>query len=280
MEKEIIQITANRNWLHIPIRQIWHYRDLIYLLVRRDFISKFKQNILGPTWYFLTPLAMTLVMNLVFNRIGKVSTDGLPGPLFYMSGLFAWNLISSNFQGVASTFRGNLNLFGKVYFPRLCVPIAQALTGLVNAAVQLLSFLLLFVYFKWNGVEGIGPSSSLLLLLPCIVLTLTLGAGVGLMFTSITAKYRDLAQTLPFVTQVWLYISAVVFPIASIPAKWEFLAMLNPAIGIVGLTRTALLNQPLPDAAYIYSATAMSLLLLILGILLFNRTERTFLDTV
>lgn len=274
-------IAPNRPWLQLPVRELWAYRDLIWLLVRRDLTSRFKQNILGPAWFFITPLVMTLVMNLVFNRIAKVSTDELPGPLFYMSGLFAWNLVNATFQGVAETFRGNTNLFGKVYFPRLCVPIAQAFTSLVNSGVQLISFLVLFLYFYFiTDARGIGPSLSLLWLLPAVLLTLILGVGAGLIFTSVTAKYRDLAQTLPFISQVWLYLSAVVFPVSSIPTALAEVAALNPAIGIVALARSALLAQPLPAAPYLISAVAIPLALLIVGMLLFNRTERTFLDTV
>jgi lipopolysaccharide transport system permease protein len=199
-----------------------------------------------------------------------------------MSGLFAWNLVNTCFQGVAGTFRNNLNLFGKVYFPRLCVPVAQVLSSLLNTAVQLLSYLVLLFYFWFlaDAEPGFIPRASLIYLLPAILLSLSLGLGFGLVFTSITAKYRDLAQTLPFVSQVWLYVSAVVFPISAIPESYTNLAALNPAIGIVSLTRSALLNQPLPDGVYLISSVTLTLALLFVGILLFNRTERTFVDSI
>lgn len=282
MDKPIVLIEPRRSWLRFPIDELWVYRDLIVLLVRRDFTSRFKQNILGPTWFFITPLVMTLVMNLVFNRVARVSTDNLPGPLFYMSGLFAWNLVNTCFQGVAGTFRNNLNLFGKVYFPRLCVPAAQVFSSLLNTGVQLLSYAVLLIYFLSVHPQPYSflPGSDLLWLLPAVALALALGLGFGLVFTAITAKYRDLAQTLPFISQIWLYLSAVVFPLSAIPSAYTSLAALNPAIGIVGLTRTALLGQPLPEGIFLLSSVVLTLGLLVIGVLLFNRTERSFVDTV
>jgi lipopolysaccharide transport system permease protein len=282
METAPIIIRPNTRWWRVDWPELWEYRDLILLLVRRDFVSRYKQNVLGPAWFFLTPLAMTLVFQVVFHKIARIPTDGLPGPLFYMSGLYAWNLISGVFSGTAGTFSANLHLFSKVYFPRLCVPVAQALSTLLNSVMQLLSFAVLaVVLWMWGPTQPDWlPGWGLLLLPIAVALALMLGIGLGLIFSSLTAQYRDLAQILPFITQVWLYLSAVIFPVSSIPADYQIWAALNPAIGLVSLTRCALLSQPLPDYLVLGSGLILPWVCLLLGILLFNRTARTVVDTL
>jgi lipopolysaccharide transport system permease protein len=275
-------IQPNGRWFSFQLGAVWTYRELVVQLVRRDFVARFRQNVLGPAWFVLMPLAMTLVFTVVFGKIGRIATDGLPGPLFYMSGLFVWNLISSTFSGVAATFHSNAHLFGKVYFPRLVVPAATACNSLIQTSVQLLSFGLLVLWFGLVGDHSAWwlPSWTVLALPLLIILALSLGVGCGLVFASITAKYRDLAQTVPFLTQIWLYLSAVVFPVSAVPAHWQWLVVLNPAVGIVGLGRSLLLNQPLPEWSHLLASGAWGVVLMLAGIALFNRTARTVVDTI
>lgn len=281
MVETITEIRPNRNWLAIPVREIVAYRDLLYLLIHRDFVSKYKQTVLGPLWFFIQPLASALIFNFVFNTVSKVPTDGLPGPLFYMSGLLAWSIVQATFNGNAGVFRANQALFGKVYFPRLIVPLAQSGTALISTFVQLVSFLSVFCYFivVSENPEFI-PGWNALLLVPAIIFGMLLGLGAGLCFSALTAKYRDFLQALAFISQGWMLLSAVVFPVSSIPDSVEGFLVLNPAVGIVSLTRAALLNAPLPEPAYLISACVGSLAIFLVGVLCFNRVERTFIDSV
>lgn len=281
MYRQPVDIRPSQSWLNLRLGEVWQYRDLILLLVHRDFAARFKQTILGPAWFFLTPLAMSLVMNLVFKKIANVPTDDVPGPLFYMAGLFAWNLVSTTFNNVALTFISNAPLFSKVYFPRLVVPMALGGTSLINTAIQLVSFGCLFAWFVvMADTVTFWPGWNFLFLIPVVGLALGLGLGLGLIFTSLTAKYRDLKHMLPFLTQIWLFASAVVFPISSIPAGYHTLAAVNPAIGIVALSRSALLGEPLPPTVYLAFSAGITLVALLCGAFLFNRAQRTFVDTV
>ena len=275
-------IKPNRSWFKIDWREIWAYRDLLTLLVRRDFVSKYKQTVLGPIWFIFQPLVMTVVFTIVFNKVAKLSTDNLPPVLFYMSGLLAWNYFNQSFNTISSTFRSNANVFGKVYFPRLVVPLGFLLSGLIAAALQLGAFLIIFAYFKlFTETSDTFAISVLIVFFPLLVIqTACLSLGVGLWFTSLTAKYRDLVHALQFVTQVWMYATPIIYPTTAIAEQYRWLLALNPMTSVVESTRLIFLGQGTLTPAILISSVVLTFLILISGVLIFNRVQRTFIDTV
>ncbi len=275
-------IKANRNWLRFDWREIWRYRDLLFLLVRRDFVSKYKQTILGPLWFVIQPIIMTLVFTLVFNRLANLPTDNVPPMLFYFCGLLAWNYFSQSFVGIGSTFTGHAHLFSKVYFPRMIIPLSYLLSGLITFTIQLVCFAIIYVYLKiFSGSGNTFGITIGVLLFPLVFLQLSfLSIGVGLWFTSLTAKYRDLVHVLQFLTQVWLYATPVIYPISKIPASWHWLVSFNPMVSIVESFRIMLLGAGTLNAQIILPSIVVTLTVLTTGILIFNRVQRTFIDTV
>ncbi len=275
-------IKPNRSWFKIEWREIWAYRDLLALLVRRDFVSKYKQTVLGPIWFIFQPLVMTVVFTIIFNRVAKLSTDNLPPVLFYMSGLLAWNYFSQSFNSITTTFRSNAGLFGKVYFPRLVVPLGFLLSGLIAAALQLVAFILIFGYFIFfSETSGAFAIKGVIIFFPLLVIqTACLALGVGLWFASLTAKYRDLVHALQFITQVWMYATPIIYPTTSIPEQYRWLLALNPMTSVVESTRLMFLGQGTVTPVMLISSVAMTVLIMVSGIIIFNRVQRTFVDTV
>ncbi len=271
-----------RGWQQLDWREIWDYRDLLFSLVRRDFLSKYKQTVLGPLWYFFQPLAMTVVYTLIFSRLAKIPTDELPPMLFYLCGLLGWNFFNQCFNNVSATFHNNADLFGKVYFPRIIVPIAMFLTNLVSFAVQLFSFFLLFIYFKaFSPVADTFGLSASIVFLPLIILQIgILGIGVGLWITVMTFKYRDLVHTMQFLTQVLLYATPVIYPLSKIPLNWQWVFYFNPMAPIVESFRIMFLGQGTFSAAMVLSSISVTFIVAYSGLLIFNKAQRTFIDTI
>ena len=275
-------IKPNRSWFKIEWREIWAYRDLLTLLVRRDFVAKYKQTVLGPIWFIFQPLVMTVVFTIIFNRVAKLSTDNLPPVLFYMSGLLAWNYFSQSFNSITTTFRSNANLFGKVYFPRLVVPLGFLLSGLIAAALQLAAFLVIFGYFKlFSDASATFAIRGVIIFFPLLVIqTACLALGVGLLFASLTAKYRDLVHALQFITQVWMYATPIIYPTTAIAEQYRWLLALNPMTSVVESTRLIFLGQGTLTPLILTSSVIFTLVIMVSGILIFNRVQRTFVDTV
>ena len=275
-------IRPTRGWQQLDWREIWDYRDLLLLLVRRDFLSKYKQTVLGPLWYFFQPLAMTVVYTLIFSRLAKIPTDELPPMLFYLCGLLGWNYFNQCFNNISATFHNHAHLFGKVYFPRIIVPLAMLLSNLVAFAVQLFSFLLLFIYFKAFSPDAdtFGISASIIFLPLVLLQTGILAIGVGLWITSLTAKYRDLVHTLQFFTQVWLYATPVIYPLSKIPPNWQWVFYFNPVAPLVELFRIMFLGQGTLSAPLVLSSLAVTAIVAVSGLLIFNKVQRTFIDTI
>lgn len=274
------RIRANGANLNFDWREVWAYRDLLLLLVRRDFVAKYKQTVLGPIWFVAQPTLMTLVFTLVFDRVANLSTDGLPAPLFYMSGLLGWNYFSATFGAVGSTFPGNMHLFSKVYFPRIIVPLSVVISNLLTFLVQCATFAVFFVYFKFFT----SPSQSFdisyyILFFPCVVLqTMALALGVGLCIASFTAKYRDLVHVLGVLSQVWMYATPIIYPMSKVPLEWRWLLALNPMTGIVESFRYLLLGRATLSLAVTLSSLVLTATALVLGLLCFRRVERTVVD--
>ena len=279
----IMIIQPDRSWLRIDWYEIWAYRDLLFLLVRRDFVSRFKQTILGPAWFIIHPLVMTLVFSILFNKVAKLSTDELPPMLFYLSGLLAWNYCNQTFNAIAVVFHSNAHLFSKVYFPRLVVPLSQAFSGFISLALQLGLFFIIFLHYKYilGGESASFGLTFYFVMFPLVILIVSLlSIGVGLWMACMTAKYRDLTHSLPFLTQVWFYGTPIIFPISQIPDKWQWILYFNPMTAWVECIRFMLLGTGTVTFLMLLSSCLLSILIFISGILFFNRTQRTFVDTV
>jgi lipopolysaccharide transport system permease protein len=266
-------------WFDLQLSELWRYRDLIILFVRRDFISVYKQTILGPLWFLLQPLFTTIVFTVIFGKIAKIPTDGLPNILFYMSGLVAWNYFAGCLNKTSDTFVGNAHLFGKVFFPRLTVPISVVLSNLITFGIQFVLFLCFYVYYY---IEGAALTPKILILyLPLLIVQMAaLGLGFGIMVSSLTTKYRDLTQLVAFGVQLWMYATPIVYPTSQIPEKWQWLTALNPMAPIIEVFRYTFFGVGTVHPWQMGLSMAITFLILSTGIVLFSRIEKSFMDTV
>lgn len=266
-------------WFDIHLGELWRYRDLIALFIRRDFVAIYKQTILGPLWFLLQPLFSTLVFTVVFGNIAKIPTDGLPHMLFYMSGIVSWSYFSNCLTSTSNTFIANANIFGKVYFPRLAIPISVVITNLLTFVIQFSLFLAITLYFYLSGAD-IHPNRWILLL-PLLLLQMgALGLGFGILISSGTTKYRDLTFALGFGVQLWMYATPIVYPLSQVPEKWLWLYMLNPMVAIVETFRYAFLGAGAIQPAQLAVSLAVTIVVLAIGIIMFSRVEKSFMDTV
>jgi lipopolysaccharide transport system permease protein len=274
-------IQPNQSWLRIDWAQLWEYRDLLGLLVHREFASKYKQTILGPAWFILQPLMTSLVFTVFFGRVAKVPTDGLPPVLFYLCNQLGWNYLQQNLTTGGAIFTTNAYLFGKVYFPRLVMPIAVVLSNLFACVLQLASFLVIFAgYYLLEPGVHIHFTVAVLLLPFLFILTGALSLGVCLWMSALTAKYRDLTQVLQLIIQLWMIASPVIWSLSTLPVKWRWAAEINPMTAILEAFRLCLLGTGTLTNESVIMSVAGTVLLLVTGILVFQRTERTFIDTV
>ena len=272
-------IRPQRNMLDLRLGELWHARDLIMLFVRRDFVSVYKQTILGPLWFIIQPLLTTVVFTFIFGGIAKLPTDGLPPFLFYMSGTVIWSYFSTCLTKTSDTFITNTNLFGKVYFPRLAVPVSILISTLIAFGIQFLFFLGFMGYFALGGA-ALHPNWWILFTPVLLLLMAGLGLGFGIIISSLTTKYRDLRFLVQFGVQLLMYATPVVFTMSSIPERFRWIVLANPMTPIVEIFRYAFLGAGtvnLPDLAYSFG---FMLVALVIGVLLFNRVEATFMDTV
>lgn len=266
----------------LNLKDVWRYRDLLWLLVKRDFVSFYKQTILGPLWFFIQPLFTTITFTFIFGKLAGLSTDGLPQPLFYMAGITAWNYFSDCLTKTSTVFRDNAGIFGKVYFPRLIMPLSIVVSNLVRFGVQMLLFFLMIGYYLFqNEMGSLFHPNMYMLLFPVLVLMMALlGLGLGLIITALTTKYRDLAFLITFGVQLMMYATTVIYPLSAAPAKYKWLIELNPMTGIIEAFRYGFLGQgEFTFNSFGYSV-GFTLVSLILGVLIFNKTEKTFVDTV
>lgn len=278
-EFEIV-IRPSRGWFQLGLGDLWHYRDLLLILVQRDFSAKYKQTVLGPVWFVLQPLLTTAVFTVVFGRVAKIPTDGLPPVLFYMAGLVAWNYFAQTFQTTSMTLVTNAAMFGKVYFPRLIVPLATVLSNLIAFALQLGTFLILWLYCKFQMPNADFTLSPAVFLFPFLVLQLAaLSLGAGLWMTSLTVKYRDFVHLSVFLIQLWMFATPVIYPFSQIPERWRLLAALNPMSIPIEATRLMFLGRGVLEPALLAISLGVTVIILLSGALLFNRVERTFVDT-
>jgi lipopolysaccharide transport system permease protein len=275
-------IRPQTSLLDIDIRELWHYRDLLVLMVRRDFVATYKQTILGPIWFFLQPILTTLTFMLIFGRIAGISTEGLPMILFYMAGVTLWNYFSECLTRTATVFKDNSNIFGKVYFPRLIMPLSIVVSNLVKLGIQMSLFLVFWLYYILY--KGNVHPNVYLLLTPILVLIMgAQGLGFGLIISAMTNKYRDLAFLLTFGIQLAMYATPIIYPISQIGAKYGWLRWLllaNPMSSIVEAFRFGWLGKGTFSWMWLVYSSGITMLILFFGILIFNKVERTFMDTV
>ncbi len=272
-------LTPDRPWWHIPWREIWEYRDLVLLFVKRDFTATYKQTFLGPLWYLLQPLFTTLMLAFVFGVLAKTQTDGLPRLLFFMSGVVSWNYFADCLTKTANTFTGNAGIFGKVYFPRLTVPLSIVITNMITFVVQFGLFLLLLGYY-WAKGAPVFPNYRVIILPLLVVQMALLGLGMGAIVSSLTTKWRDLSMLVGFGTQLWMYASSVVLPLSVIPEKWRWIFVLNPMVPIIETFRFAFLGRGVVEIWQLMVSLAVTIVIFVFGMTLFSRVERDFMDTV
>ncbi len=263
----------------LNFRELWRYRDLLAMFVKRDFVSFYKQTILGPLWFFIQPIFTTLVFVFVFGNLAHMSTDGLPQFLFYLTGITAWNYFSDCITKTSNVFAANAGIFGKVYFPRLIMPLSIIVSNLVRFGVQMLLLLFTMLYFGLKGADfHITWALGLFPLLVSIMALL--GLGLGLIITSLTTKYKDLTFLIAFGMQLLMYATTVIYPLSSAPERYKDIIALNPMTSIIEAFRFAFLGKGELTLWSICYSTFLTLICLIIGVLVFNRTERNFVDTI
>ena len=278
-EKWTTIIKPKTGWFDINLRELFQYKDLITMFVKRDFKTLYKQTILGPLWIIINPLLTTLMYTIVFGNIANISTDGMPQIVFYMLGTTIWTYFSTSLTKTATTFTGNAAIFGKVYFPRLVTPISTVISGFINFAVQFAMFLGFTAYYYANGAP-IHPNIFILLTPLLLVELAALSLGFGIIISSLTTKYRDLAVLVTFGVQLWMYATPVVYPASQIGGKLKTLMMLNPVSPIVESFRYAFLGSGSIPWNFLGISAITTLVVLFIGVVLFSRVEKTFMDTV
>lgn len=273
------EIHSQNSLLSINFRELWHYRDLLLMLLKRDFITFYKQTILGPIWFFVQPILTSLIYLILFGQVAKLSTDGLPQLAFYLSGITIWNYFSDSLIKTSSVFQTNASIFGKVYFPRLIMPLSIVFSGLLKFAIQFGLFILVVLYYTFIK-ENIHPNLWIIATPLLIVLMAAFALGLGMIFSSLTTKYKDLSFLLTFGIQLYMYATPVVYPISAMPQKYLFIVNANPLTGIFECFRYGYLGSGhFEPTSLIYSSIVITILLFF-GIIIFNKVEKSFMDTV
>ena len=275
-----IIITPHHKLWSVDFREIWHYRDLIELFVKRNIVVQYKQTVLGPLWYIIQPI-LTVAMNMiVFGGIAKMSTDGVPQALFYMAGNVCWFYFADCLNQTSATFTANQQMFGKVYFPRLVVPIATVLSNLLRFAIQLGLFVVIYLWLFFNGAN-VSPNWSILLLLVLIVMLAGLGLGFGILVSSMTTKYRDLTILFTFIVQLWMYGTPIVYPLSMVTdTTLRLCIMANPLTAVIETFKYSTLGVGYFSWAALAYSFVFMMVLLIIGVVVFNKVQRSFMDTV
>jgi len=278
-EKWDIIITPENSLFRLNLAEVWRYKDLLLLFVRRDFVAMYKQTILGPLWYLIQPLFTTLIFTVVFGNLAGISTDGIPPMLFYLAGITNWNYFAECLNRTSTTFKDNQQIFGKVYFPRLVVPLSITVSNLIKYGIQFVLFLGIYAYFFLSGSD-IQPNSTIFLFPLLVLLLAGLGLGFGLIVTSLTTKYRDLVFLIQFGVQLFMYATPVIYPLSEVPEKYKLLSVLNPMTSIIETFKYGFLGQGTFEWSYLGYSVVFTVAVLLLGTAIFNRTEKNFMDTV
>ncbi|MCU7617842.1 ABC transporter permease [Chryseobacterium sp. PBS4-4] len=271
-------IEDSHSLLDLKLKEVWRYKDLVYMFVKRDFVSSFKQTVLGPVWFFINPIFTTLAYLVIFGNIANLPTDGAPKILFYLAGVMLWNYFSTSLTGTSSTFSGNAGIFGKVYFPRLVTPISVVISNLMRFGVQFLLFLAFWAYFLFKG--NIHPNIWMLATPFLIILMAVFALGTGMMFSALTTKYKDLNMLLGFGVSLYMYATPVIYPASALKGIWKELAYYNPLTGIFECFKYGWLGKGDFSVPMLGASTILVFLILALGTIIFNKVEKTFMDTV
>ncbi|MFY7944090.1 MAG: ABC transporter permease [Crocinitomicaceae bacterium] len=273
---EVIQ--PKKSVFQLNLSEIWNYRDLIWIFVRRDIVSVYKQTVLGPLWFFLGPIFTVFTFVFVFNQIAKISTDNIPAPLFYLAGTTLWNYFQACITGTSSTFISNANIFGKVYFPRLVSPISMVISNLLKFGIQLLMFLCFWFYYLAQG--SIHPNAYIALLPLLVLLMGGMALGVGIIISSLTTKYRDLSYFIGFGITLIMYATPVIYPVSAIPEMYKPFVIYNPIAPIIETFRYGFTGSGYFSWNGLIYSSVFTIVVLLIGTVLFNKIERTFMDTV
>lgn len=273
------EIKAKNSLFTINVKEIWHYRDLLLMLVKKDYVTFYKQTILGPIWFFIQPIMTMLIYIVLFGQIAKIKTDGAPEAAFYLSGIIIWNYFSESLNKTATVFKDNATLFGKVYFPRLIMPLSIVFSGLMKFAIQFLLFLIVICYYAFVE-QSIHPNIWVLATPVLILLMASFALGLGMIFSSLTTKYKDLVFLLSFGIQLFMYATPVVYPSSAMPDKFKFFLTINPLTGIFECFRYAYLGTGDFQPQSLGLSAFLIFILLTVGVLIYNKVEKSFMDTV
>ena len=277
---KISHIEPKKKWLDVDLRGLWRYRDLYYMYIKRDIVTQYKQTILGPLWYIIQPLLTTIMYMFVFGGLAGISTDGIPQPLFYMAGITMWNYFSTCFTSCSEVFSHNANVFGKVYFPRLVVPLSSCTSNLIRMLIQLLMFIAIYIYYIATDQFAASLSLSVLLFPLFILMTGLHAMSWGLLFSSWTTKYRDLKVLISFGIQLFMYATPVIYPLSFAPERYRFILELNPLTPIFEAFKYSCLGSGTFSLLGILYSLIFLCVTMFFSVIIFNRTEQRFMDTV
>ncbi len=272
-------IEPKSKWYDLRLGEIIRYKDLMFLFVRRDFVALYKQTILGPLWFFIQPIITSITFTVIFGNLAKISTDGLPQVLFYMCGITLWTYFSDTLTKTSDTFTANANIFGKVYFPRLIVPLSVVISNLIKLGVQFSLFILLWVYYLIT-TNSLHPNAALILVPFLVLLIGFLGLAFGIIISSLTTKYRDLKFLVVFGVQLMMYASPIVYPLSIVPVKYKWLILANPVTSIIETFKYAFLGVGEFNWMHLGYSFGFTVILFVLGLIIFHRVEKSFMDTV
>ena len=274
-----LEITPKDKWWDLKLEEIWRYRDLLFLFVRRDFVSVYKQTILGPIWFFLQPIMTTIVFTIFFGNIAQLPTDNMPKILFYLLGITFWNYFAECFTKTSQTFNTNAHIFAKVYFPRLIVPLSIILSNLIKFALQFSLFLAFYFYYIVIG-SNINPNLNVMLLPLLLVLMAGLGLGFGMIITSLTTLYKDLQFLITFGVQLLMYATPIVYPLSIVSPDKRWILLMNPMTSIIETVKYSLLGKGIFNPLHLLYSLFATVIILVIGLLIFHKTEKNFVDTI
>ncbi len=272
-------IKPKNKLFEVDFKEIWDYRDLFSLFVKRDIITQYKQTILGPAWFFIQPAITTIMYMIVFGGIAGIPTDGLPQPMFYMAGIVCWQYFADCLNKTSSTFTTNQAIFGKVYFPRMIVPLSTVASGLVRMGIQFLLFIAVYIYYLILGVH-VAPNIYILLLPLIIIMLAGLSLGFGIIISSMTTKYRDLTILFTFIVQLWMYATPIIYPLSTMSPKRQWIMALNPVTSLVETFKYGTMGVGTFSWGQLGYSFGFMIVLLGIGIVVFNKVQRSFMDTV
>ncbi len=272
-------IKPKNRLFEVDFKEIWQYRDLFSMFVKKDIITQYKQTILGPAWFFIQPALTTIMYMVVFGGIAKISTDGLPQPLFYLAGIVCWQYFADCLNKTSATFTNNQHIFGKVYFPRMIVPLATITSNLVRMGIQFLLFIAVYVFYIISGV-AVAPNIYILLLPLLVIMLAGLSLGFGVIISSLTTKYRDLTILFTFIVQLWMYATPVIYPLSTMPADKQWIMAINPVTSIIETFKFSLMGVGTFSWGMLAYSFVFMVVLMGIGIVVFNKVQRSFMDTV